>query len=485
MIDKKIFLFVLPIIFTFIYSHSYAQSDNTFTLTTYYPSPFGVYRCLRLYPYNDCGKVGGVCEDCDSTNNGTMCYNGKEGALYICNGKEWQIASGLWKLKKLNDTESAIYPRDLNWKVGIGTDEPDSKLVIKDTKDGLETTIRFGHKVEDSDESRSGIVIVGKNKYGVGILARNESSEPVLVPTGPIRGYAGIAMENVLEGGVALYVSDEPDPGAAGVGGGRMQGFRITAYRAGGKPEPIEFVIQPEEGTFGDSGHEVALGLYCNESNKDIIVELGHVYGRGDDWDGDVRILGGDSASLTFKLRNGERVVLKEDTHNYFTFSSADKGFKFDTDEGFEFASSDVTIKKDLYVDGAVYASDYYDIAENFLVKGNVEEGDVVVVDLSSKKGVIKSKRPYSPLVVGVISKNPAIIIGGKKKKNYKPVALKGVVLAKVIGPVKRGDILVTSDKEGYAMKANLKKIFSPTQIVGIALDELKEKEGKIRVFIK
>ena len=122
------------------------------------------------------------------------------------------------------------------------------------------------------------------------------------------------------------------------------------------------------------------------------------------------------------------------------------------------------------------------DIAENFLVRGEVEEGDVMVVDLSSEEGLTKSKKPYSSLVVGVISKNPAIIIGEKKGgENYKPVALKGVVLTKVIGPVKRGDILVTSNKEGYAMKADSKKIFSPTQIVGIALEELKEKEGKIK----
>ena len=498
MINKKIFLFIVSIIFTFIFPFNfYAQSEETITITTYYPSPFGVYGCLRLYPYDDCGEKGGACGDCDSTSEGTMCYNGDDDLLYICNGTEWQMASGLWKLKKLNDTESAIYPRELTWKVGIGTEDPDSKLVVKDTdEDGLKTTIiRFGHKIEDSDESRSGIRIVGENKYGVGILARNESKEAVVNPITGLgaRGFAGMVMENASDGGAALYVSDEPNPGDAGVGEGQVQGFRITTYRSKDGAEPIEFLIQPEKGTDEASGHEVALGLYCDEGNKDIIVELGHVYGLGDDWDGDVRILGGDLASLTFGLKKGGKVLLKEeDTDDYFTFSSADKGFKFDTDfdiifkseKGFKFDNSDVTIEKDLYVDGVVHASDYYDIAENFLVRGKAEEGDVVAVDLSSKRGVAKSKNPYSPLVVGVISENPAIIIGGKSKKDYKPVALKGVVLTKVIGPVKRGDILVASSKKGYAMRGDPKKIFSPTQIVGIALEEVKE-EGKIRVFIK
>jgi len=47
MISKKIFLFIVSMIFTFIHSHSYAQSDNTLTITTYYPAPFGVYKELR------------------------------------------------------------------------------------------------------------------------------------------------------------------------------------------------------------------------------------------------------------------------------------------------------------------------------------------------------------------------------------------------------------------------------------------------------
>ncbi len=477
MINKKIFLFIVSIIFTFIFPFNfYAQSEETIAITTYYPSPFGVYKCLRLYPYDDCGKKRGACGDCDSTNEGTMCYNGKDDLLYICNGTDWQITSGLWKL---NDAKNAIYPRDLTWKVGIGTDDPEKKFVVKDRK----AEIWFGddmivHPGAPTNDTGSGIRITSSDSFGTGVLIDSSNSR-----------YAGTCLTDASGGHACLYVSDEPDLGAAGLGGGRMQGFRITTYET----EPIEFVIQPEKRTSRDSGHAVALGLYYDKGKKNIIVELGHVYGRENDWGGDVRILGGDSASLTFKLKNDEEndekeVVLKEDTDDYFTFSSTGKGFKFDTkfdsDKGFKFVSSDVGIEKDLYVDGAVYASDYYDIAENFLVRGKAEEGDVVAVDLSSKRGVAKSKNPYSPLVIGVISENPAIIIGGKSKKDYKPVALKGVVLTKVIGPVKRGDILVASSKKGYAMRGDPKKIFSPTQIVGIALEEVKE-EGKIRVFIK
>ena len=116
----KISVFVSRILFLGV-SFCLAQTQEKPIIATCYPSPFGVYRCLRLYPYDNCGETGGVCGDCNSSNNGTMCYNGKDDVLYICNGTEWQIASGLWKL---NDTKDAIYPRDfLAWKVGIGTDD--------------------------------------------------------------------------------------------------------------------------------------------------------------------------------------------------------------------------------------------------------------------------------------------------------------------------------------------------------------------------
>jgi len=112
--------------------------EETITITTYYPSPFGVYKCLRLAPYSNCGKNPGPCGDCDDNSEGTMCYNGDEGLLYICNDPGgWQIASGLWEKENVGDpddfTDDAIHPREGTWKVGIGTgtDEPQLNLEIK------------------------------------------------------------------------------------------------------------------------------------------------------------------------------------------------------------------------------------------------------------------------------------------------------------------------------------------------------------------
>lgn len=63
---KNLFL-CLAFIFVFC-SLSFAQSDETITITTYYPSPYGVYKILRLYPDSE-PKPGNNCE-----NEGEMAY---------------------------------------------------------------------------------------------------------------------------------------------------------------------------------------------------------------------------------------------------------------------------------------------------------------------------------------------------------------------------------------------------------------------------
>lgn len=63
---------------------TYCNAAEEITITTYYPSPYGVYKNLRLYP-NDDSTPGGVC-----TNNGEMYFDGSEQTLYLC-------SSGIWK----------------------------------------------------------------------------------------------------------------------------------------------------------------------------------------------------------------------------------------------------------------------------------------------------------------------------------------------------------------------------------------------------
>ncbi len=62
--------------------------DESFTITTYYPSPYGVYKNLRLYP-NDDSVPEGPC-----LNVGEMYYDNSEQTLYICSDGTWKPAPG-------------------------------------------------------------------------------------------------------------------------------------------------------------------------------------------------------------------------------------------------------------------------------------------------------------------------------------------------------------------------------------------------------
>ncbi|MFH1045683.1 MAG: hypothetical protein V1727_01815 [Candidatus Omnitrophota bacterium] len=126
-----------------------------------------------------------------------------------------------------------------------------------------------------------------------------------------------------------------------------------------------------------------------------------------------------------------------------------------------------------------------FDLAEDIPATADVEAGDVVVIDASTNTQVTKSTKPYDTLVAGVISTNPAFHISMPDGKT--PLALAGRVLCKVTteegGPVKRGDLLVTSSKPGYAMRARAENLPSGT-VLGKALEPLDSGDGKIMILV-
>ncbi|MDD2680082.1 MAG: hypothetical protein PHO03_04735 [Candidatus Omnitrophica bacterium] len=68
-----------------------AFAEDTLTITTYYPSPYGVYKTLRLYP-NDDNTPGGEC-----ANEGEIVFDKSESQLYTCRGTPsltWQVVGG-------------------------------------------------------------------------------------------------------------------------------------------------------------------------------------------------------------------------------------------------------------------------------------------------------------------------------------------------------------------------------------------------------
>jgi hypothetical protein len=141
-------------------------------------------------------------------------------------------------------------------------------------------------------------------------------------------------------------------------------------------------------------------------------------------------------------------------------------------------------------VDGNI-AAKYQDVAEWVPSRQKLAVGTVVVLDPARNNHVMASSRPYDTGVAGVVSASPGVILGeGGEGKLI--VATTGRVRIKVDAtraPVRIGDLLVTSDAEGVAMKSVPVElggiaIHRPGTIIGKALEPLDKGVGEILVLL-
>jgi hypothetical protein len=134
------------------------------------------------------------------------------------------------------------------------------------------------------------------------------------------------------------------------------------------------------------------------------------------------------------------------------------------------------------------------DVAEAFDVEGNInsyEPGDVLVIGLEKDRAVARSSEPYSTLVLGVYATKPGVLLTEEHidadMKDKVPMGVIGVVPTKVClegGPIKKGDLLVTSSIPGVAMKADMDKV-RPGQVIGKSLENYSSTGiSKIKVFV-
>jgi hypothetical protein len=149
-----------------------------------------------------------------------------------------------------------------------------------------------------------------------------------------------------------------------------------------------------------------------------------------------------------------------------------------------------------LTVNGAIdvkgnIAAKYQDVAEWVPAFGHPQPGTVVVLSEEANNHVAASKTAYDTRVAGVVSSDPGVILGEEAENKVK-VATTGRVRVKVdasASPIKIGDLLVTSDKPGVAMKSlpvdlGGIKLHRPGTVVGKALEPLANGTGEILVLL-
>ena len=118
------------------------------------------------------------------------------------------------------------------------------------------------------------------------------------------------------------------------------------------------------------------------------------------------------------------------------------------------------------------------DFAERFTQAEIVETGDVVC--LNDEMNIIKCSMHGQMSVTGVVSEKPTII-GNSQAENSVPVGIVGIVKTKVVGPIKRFDMLTTSNVKGYAEKASNDDMGA---ILGKAMEPCENEKCTIKVLI-
>jgi hypothetical protein len=152
--------------------------------------------------------------------------------------------------------------------------------------------------------------------------------------------------------------------------------------------------------------------------------------------------------------------------------------------------ASKLHVAGDVRVDGNISAK-YQDVAEWVPTTQKLGAGTVVVLDAERANHVTTTSMPYDTRVAGVVSEQPGLLLGEAGEGKVK-VATTGRVRVKVDAtraPVRIGDLLVTSEREGVAMKSEPvivggRKMHAPGTIIGKALEPLAKGTGEILVLL-
>jgi hypothetical protein len=154
-----------------------------------------------------------------------------------------------------------------------------------------------------------------------------------------------------------------------------------------------------------------------------------------------------------------------------------------------------LVVTGDAYVTGTLSGTNikahYQDLAEWVPADADLAPGTVVVLHPERPNEVISSARAYDTSVAGVVSAQPGIILGegGEGKEQ---IATTGRVKVRVDArktPIRIGDLLVTSDVPGTAMRSESIELgghqfHRPGTIVGKALEAIDGRVGEILVLL-
>jgi hypothetical protein len=131
---------------------------------------------------------------------------------------------------------------------------------------------------------------------------------------------------------------------------------------------------------------------------------------------------------------------------------------------------------------GATLQATYADLAERYHADREYDPGTVLVI--GGDKEVTTTSIRANTSIAGIVSTNPAYTLNEQAgdDSTHPYIALKGRVPCRVIGPILKGDLLVTSSVPGYAER--LRDGDNPNSVLGRALQEFGGERGIVEVMV-
>lgn len=152
--------------------------------------------------------------------------------------------------------------------------------------------------------------------------------------------------------------------------------------------------------------------------------------------------------------------------------------------------TSKLHVAGNIVATGSVAAT-YQDVAEWVPSTEDLTAGTLVSIDASASNHVRASTSAYDTSVAGVVSAQPGLILGvaGTSKAMIATTGRVKVRVDATSAPIAIGDLLVSSDRSGVAMKSEPLKVggramHQPGTIFGKALEPLNSGVGEILVLL-
>lgn len=415
-------------------------------------------------------------------------------------GHLWEVAASGTAGNAITFTDAMAI--DSTGKIGIGTTSPVARLQVAGSiySSSAQTNTVFSGAVAASNANYAGsegywaLRTATNNSYNLDVY---NSGTPITATTVLQSGNVGIGTTTP---GSKLEVAGEvrstsggfkfPDgtvqttAASGGGGGGTITGVTAGTGLTGGGSSGTVTVTNNDKGSdqfiFKNVANASGTTQFSAASNSDAVRFAG-TGGTNVTFDVGTKKVTFDSSSITSSQWTT--------TGSNINYTSGNVGIGIAPTEKLH-VSGNGKITGNLTVDGNI-AAKYQDVAEWVPTSEPLATATVVVLDSNKSNQVIASSQAYDTRVAGVISEQPGIALG-ESGAGKVLVATTGRVLVQVDASrsaIHIGDLLVTSDVPGVAMKSEPiqlggRSMHMPGTIIGKALEPLEKGSGKILVLL-